>query len=215
MEKRVGAIIIVIIIISVTIYLLFGQPTTDNDDMNDSDGDGYPDDIDPFPDNPDEWIDNDGDGWGNNTDIYDYGNIGIVVYVSHYEAEAQVDENSAFPDPWFKIFVGYETGNWTYETESTEEYPNIQSWDDCISFIVDIPDNHTDDIYVLIELWDLDDFTSDEEIDYRGADSEFWTIHNYNLLDNETIVSDSGYDDGIGGETNCNLDYGIMTGIIE
>ena len=40
---------------------------------NDSDGDGYPDDEDAFPNDPDEWLDTDGDGIGNNADTDDDG----------------------------------------------------------------------------------------------------------------------------------------------
>ena len=36
----------------------------------DSDGDGYPDPDDVFPDNPEEWVDSDGDGYGDNGDVF-------------------------------------------------------------------------------------------------------------------------------------------------
>ncbi len=39
----------------------------------DLDGDGVPDDVDAFPDDPDEWLDSDGDGTGNNADDDDDG----------------------------------------------------------------------------------------------------------------------------------------------
>ena len=39
----------------------------------DSDGDGYPDYLDDFPDDPTEWLDTDGDGIGNNADTDDDG----------------------------------------------------------------------------------------------------------------------------------------------
>lgn len=38
---------------------------------DDSDGDGYSDDEDAFPNDPTEWKDTDGDGWGNNNDLDD------------------------------------------------------------------------------------------------------------------------------------------------
>jgi len=36
----------------------------------DSDGDGYPDEEDMFPDDPEEWLDADGDGVGDNSDVF-------------------------------------------------------------------------------------------------------------------------------------------------
>ena len=36
----------------------------------DSDGDGYPDPDDVFPDNLEEWVDSDGDGYGDNGDQF-------------------------------------------------------------------------------------------------------------------------------------------------
>lgn len=42
---------------------------------NDSDFDGYPDVVDPFPSDPTEWWDADGDGWGDNRDAYPYNSL--------------------------------------------------------------------------------------------------------------------------------------------
>lgn len=42
---------------------------------NDSDFDGYPDAVDPFPSDPTEWWDADGDGWGDNRDAYPYNSL--------------------------------------------------------------------------------------------------------------------------------------------
>ena len=39
----------------------------------DSDGDGYNDDVDAFPNDKNEWLDTDGDGTGNNADLDDDG----------------------------------------------------------------------------------------------------------------------------------------------
>ena len=38
--------------------------------LRDSDGDGYPDNKDAFPNDPTEWADSDGDGWGDNGDAF-------------------------------------------------------------------------------------------------------------------------------------------------
>ncbi|MDD1768315.1 MAG: hypothetical protein LUQ27_07130, partial [Methanomassiliicoccales archaeon] len=49
-----------------------------NPDTTDSDGDGYPDSQDAFPDDPNEWRDSDNDGIGDNSDSspYDLDNDG-------------------------------------------------------------------------------------------------------------------------------------------
>jgi len=53
----------------------------------DSDGDGVPDSLDPFPDDPTEWADNDNDGIGNNAD--------------------SDDDNDGMPDWWENKYVQY------------------------------------------------------------------------------------------------------------
>ena len=51
----------------------------DGPDENDRDGDGYPDDVDAFPDDPNEWQDSDGDGTGDNSDPYPLGRFSDVA----------------------------------------------------------------------------------------------------------------------------------------
>ena len=46
----------------------FGKAMDVPADPVDSDGDGVPDAVDEFPDDPQEWLDNDGDGFGDNQD---------------------------------------------------------------------------------------------------------------------------------------------------
>lgn len=50
---------------------LFPQ-TEETEQVKDSDGDGYADSIDAFPNNPYEWKDSDGDGVGDNSDAFPY-----------------------------------------------------------------------------------------------------------------------------------------------
>jgi hypothetical protein len=47
-----------------------GDSTIDRDGCPDSDGDGYSDENDAFPNNPNEWFDTDFDGVGDNSDVF-------------------------------------------------------------------------------------------------------------------------------------------------
>jgi len=62
---------------------------------NDSDGDGYPDDEDAFPNDPSEWADLDGDGIGDNSDL-DRDGDGIS---NDYETQVGTDPNDPFSVP--------------------------------------------------------------------------------------------------------------------
>ena len=58
--------------------------TPEEPPIQDSDGDGVPDDQDAFPNDRNEWLDTDGDGMGNNTD--------------------EDDDNDGMPDDWENIY---------------------------------------------------------------------------------------------------------------
>lgn len=60
MQKMV---VLLIILMMVSIGFLSGCI-----EKKDSDGDGYEDEIDTFPDDPTDWLDSDMDGWGDNSD---------------------------------------------------------------------------------------------------------------------------------------------------
>ncbi len=77
--KKVVAVIIsivvaVIVIIAMALALSGLQKPSNGDGGNgtrqDTDGDGYPDDEDDFPNDPTEWKDSDGDGYGDNGDEF-------------------------------------------------------------------------------------------------------------------------------------------------
>ena len=52
-------------------------------ESNDTDGDGYNNSIDVFPDDPDEWADADGDNVGDNADVHDgYNDAALDAYLS-------------------------------------------------------------------------------------------------------------------------------------
>ena len=76
MIKKNGFIIGFLIVLGIIILIIFVGYSQKS--LLDSDGDGINDDEDAFPNDPAEWYDNDGDNFGDNCDIYDYGNCGIV-----------------------------------------------------------------------------------------------------------------------------------------
>ena len=52
-------------------------------ESNDTDGDGYNNSVDAFPDDPDEWADSDGDNVGDNADVHDgYNDAALDAYLS-------------------------------------------------------------------------------------------------------------------------------------
>ena len=53
------------------LYLMLLACSGEAPRTNDSDGDGYPDSVDAFPNDATEWLDTDGDGTGNNADTDD------------------------------------------------------------------------------------------------------------------------------------------------
>lgn len=96
----------------------------------DEDGDGYPDDIDEFPNDPTEWSDRDGDGSGDNSDVYpddpnewqdtDMDGIGNNGDAFPTDPAASIDtDRDGYPDGWN---IGY-----TAEDSTTglvlDEYP--------------------------------------------------------------------------------------------
>jgi len=58
------------IVIGMTLILVLGLCGCVDEEIKDTDGDGYNDDVDVFPDNSTEWEDTDGDGVGDNADEF-------------------------------------------------------------------------------------------------------------------------------------------------
>jgi len=70
--------------------------STKGEDWLDSDGDGYGDTIDAFPNDSAEWRDSDGDGYGNNTDLF---HLDLLNW-SDIDDDGYGDNSDAFPtDP--------------------------------------------------------------------------------------------------------------------
>ncbi len=63
----VAAVVVVVIVL---LAVMMNPAISPIPGVKDSDGDGYADDVDEFPDDPDEWKDTDGDGYGDNGDVF-------------------------------------------------------------------------------------------------------------------------------------------------
>jgi len=70
--KKLIVIGIVLVLLVVGLSGCTEDKTVDNDEVEpgDTDGDGYNDDVDYFPQNADEWADGDGDNIGDNSDAF-------------------------------------------------------------------------------------------------------------------------------------------------
>jgi hypothetical protein len=66
--------------------------------IQDTDGDGFPDNTDDFPTDPTEWLDTDGDGFGNNTDDDDDDDGMPDGWEIKYELNPLVDDAAEDPD---------------------------------------------------------------------------------------------------------------------
>jgi hypothetical protein len=64
----------------------------------DTDGDGFPDDVDDFPNDPTEWLDTDGDGIGNNADEDDDDDGMPDAWEIEFELNPLVDDATEDPD---------------------------------------------------------------------------------------------------------------------
>jgi hypothetical protein len=243
-RKVVMVFVVLIICVAIAVSYFYVNPLIDttDDKPRDSDADGYPDSEDEFPYDPDEWIDSDGDGTGDNsdafpdnpneykdededgigslTDLLDSGDAGIHIWVDQYVPYPYLDEDDSTPDPYFVIKVDIESDGTLDETFQSITYDdgdfpsntNIE-----IKFDVD------DDLKNLtfkIEVWDEDQLTADETIDYSGSSNLDWNEHVLELRAEEyekgstspytQVYNSDGTDDGNAQENDCSLRYWIQ-----
>lgn len=74
-KRRILAIIIVLALVAVFFIIYLDNPSRESSGITtnkDTDGDGYNDDVDEFPDDPFEWKDSDKDEVGDNSDKFPY-----------------------------------------------------------------------------------------------------------------------------------------------
>ena len=92
-----------LLIIASLLFVLLSPTMSPFDNIKDSDGDGYADDVDAFDSNPKEWMDSDKDGYGDNLDdcpdqygVSEIDRIGCL----DGDADGYSNENDSFPfDP--------------------------------------------------------------------------------------------------------------------
>jgi len=142
----------------------------------DRDGDGFGDNPtgsnpDLFPDDRNESKDSDSDGIGDNADIYDGGNGAIQIFISKFGCDNPGDEGNTLPDLQFNVFLtawsefGYGMQYEHYETSSMVFKDTINISKNVFNWVVDIPDDHTKQISVQIHVVDVDDLSSNDDID--------------------------------------------------
>ena len=245
MDKRFLIVIIVILIVVIAAAsFLFVNPLEDpiDDKPRDSDADGFPDSEDAFPYDSDEWIDTDSDGTGDNsdtfpedpneykdededgigslTDLLDSGDAGIHIFIDQYSANLTADEEDSFLDPYFVLKVDIESdGSWdeTYQSPTYND-GNVPSGTQ-IELIFDVEDD-LKNITFTIEVWDDDQLTNDESIDYSVSSSRDWEEHVLTLTAEEyekgstsvygEVFQSDGSNDGNIQENDCSLRYWIQ-----
>lgn len=101
-----GMLLITVMVISIGLLSGCEEQKDENTEVKDTDGDGYNDDVDAFPNDSAEWLDSDGDGYGDNSDNFDEdSNLHemIVVYNS-MGAGSDNDDRWQIPSSWKDIY---------------------------------------------------------------------------------------------------------------
>lgn len=192
----------------------------DPEEWQDSDGDGTGDNSDAFPENPSEYKDLDGDGIGSFTDLLDSGDAGIHIWVDQCVVYPHLDEGDNEPDPYFLIKVDVESdGSWdntfqsiTYDKGEFPDNPQIE-------IKLDVIDDLTN-LSFIIEIWDEDQITEDQTIDYSESKSQDWNEHVLTLRGEEyehgssspyaEVYTSDGSEDQNTQENDCSLRYWIQ-----
>ncbi len=225
-------LIILKIIILLIILNLSGCVEEINQHAIDSDGDGFVDEIDEFPNDYTEWLDTDNDGIGNNADIDD-DNDGlsdvndffpnkdakIRITLEKFKVLDEVDmgtENSSRAKVYFKIVIN------NSEIERVPEVGNIFEVDlgELITInwnsTYNIPDN-SQTYTVNIHMYNSN-IIQDEELDIDGHDTSKGLSIIYYIVTQTWIGDDGdgvadGSDDGSqhSDDNDAYLEYNLET----
>lgn len=163
-----------LVLVPALVYIYMSPEHTWNASIRDSDGDGFADSEDVFPENSLEWSDSDSDGVGDNADLLPYHNAVIVVSVDLYigDGTSDLDDDGTLGDPYFVIGVSTD-GDYLlpieYEhSEQSEVFLETEKITDAFSMVVDIDDDQGD-IDFCIHVYD-DDSGVGESIDACPGD---------------------------------------------
>lgn len=244
-KKQLILVLCIIVVIAVILLALLYTGQEEGDVIRDRDNDGYNDDIDAFPDDPNEWVDADGDGIGDNsdafpldsnetqdndhdgiggyTDLIDWGNGGLWFSVDGCTVFPNIDETGDIPDPYFIFKIDLESdGDWDFSWESEVFVDYEGSIGTSIKY--DVRDD-LEKVTFTIEVWDKDQYTSDEMMDYSSSPGRYWEIHDiilkgsqYNETEHQPFGQSfeySGLDDGDSNENDCSILYSIWACEIE
>ena len=171
-----------IITIGLTLILVLGLSGCVDEEITDTDGDGYNDDVDMFPDNPDEWDDTDEDGYGDNSDAFpadasehldsDGDGVGDNSDKFKYDASASIDsDNDGYPDGW----------NDGKDQSDSTSVPPLE-----IDFFPYDSTKWEKEDWVELCSYNLGNETLVIEEDKQNITSEKWKIW-YDISDNETL----------------------------
>ena len=144
------ALVLVAIVLSPTLVYIYMSPEYSWDaDINDSDGDGFADAKDAFPENSLEWSDSDSDGIGDNADLLPYHNAVVVVSIDLYIGDGMSDtgenEDGTLGDYYFVIGISTD-GDYLlpieYEhTEQSDVFYDTEKIVDGFAMVLDLDDD--------------------------------------------------------------------------
>lgn len=144
------ALVVAVMVLSPTLVYMYMSPEYSWDaSIRDSDGDGFEDAKDAFPENSLEWSDSDSDGIGDNADLLPYHNAVVVVSIDLYfgdgTSDTGEDEDGTLGDYYFVIGIsadGDDVGPYEYEhVEQSEVFYETELILDGFAMLLDIDDN--------------------------------------------------------------------------
>jgi len=144
-----ASVLAVMVLLPTSVYLYMSPEYSWDASIRDSDGDGFADGEDAFPEDSLEWCDSDSDGIGDNADLLPYHNAVVVVsidlYIGDGTSDTGEDEDETLGDYYFVIGVsadGEDTGPYEYEhSEQSQVFYETEMILDAFAMLLDIDDD--------------------------------------------------------------------------